>query len=67
MWTTLLGSPREIADLLLEYKRVGISQFIMSGWPEMDEVARFGREVLPLVREGEQRLLAFSEPLGYEN
>jgi len=67
VWTTLLGSPREIADLLLEYKRIGVSQFIMSGWPEMDEVARFGREVLPLVREGEQRLLAFSEPLSYEN
>jgi alkanesulfonate monooxygenase len=67
VWTTLLGSPREIADLLLEYKRVGISQFIMSGWPEMDEVARFGREVLPLVREGEQRLLAFSKPLDYQN
>jgi alkanesulfonate monooxygenase len=67
VWTTLLGTPREIADLLLEYKRVGVSQFIMSGWPEMDEVTRFGREVLPLVREGEQRLLAFSKPLDYQN
>jgi alkanesulfonate monooxygenase len=67
VWTTLLGSPREIADRLLEYKRVGVSQFIMSGWPEIDEVTRFGREVLPLVREGEQRLLAFSKPLDYQN
>lgn len=66
VWTTLLGTPREIADLLLEYKRVGVSQFIMSGWPEVDEVTRFGREVLPLVREGEERLLAFSKPLGYQ-
>jgi alkanesulfonate monooxygenase len=52
---------------LLEYKRVGITQFIMSGWPEVDEVTRFGREVLPLVREGEQRLLAFSNLLDYQN
>jgi alkanesulfonate monooxygenase len=66
VWTTLLGTPREIADLLLEYKRVGVSQFILSGWPEVDEVTRFGREVLPLIREGEQRLLAFSEPLSYQ-
>ena len=66
VWTTLLGTPREIADLLLEYKRAGVSQFIMSGWPEVDEVTRFGSEVLPLVREGEQRLLAFSKPLGYQ-
>lgn len=57
VWTTLLGTPREIADLLLEYKRAGVTQFIMSGWPEVDEVTRFGREVLPLVREGEQRSL----------
>jgi len=66
VWITLLGSPREIADLLLEYKRVGVSQFIMSGWPEVEEVTRFGSEVLPLVREGEQRRLAFSEPVGYQ-
>jgi alkanesulfonate monooxygenase len=66
VWTTLLGTPREIADLLLEYKRAGVSQFIMSGWPEVDEVTRFGREVLPLVREGERGLLAFSEPLDYQ-
>lgn len=66
VWTTLLGTPREIADLLLEYKRVGVSQFIMSGWPEVDEVTRFGREVLPLIREGEERLLAFSKPVGYQ-
>jgi alkanesulfonate monooxygenase len=67
VWTTLLGTPREIADLLLEYKRVGVSQFIMSGWPEVDEVTRFGQEVLPLVRKGEQRLPAFSNPLDYQN
>jgi alkanesulfonate monooxygenase len=57
VWTTLLGTPREIADRLLEYKRVGVTQFIMSGWPEIDEVIRFGREVLPLVREGESTSL----------
>jgi alkanesulfonate monooxygenase len=67
VWTTLLGTPREIADLLLEYKRVGITQFIMSGWPEVDEVTRFGKEVLPLVREGEKRPLVFSKPPSYSN
>ena len=57
VWTTLLGTPREIADGLLEYKRVGVTQFIMSGWPEVDEVTRFGKEVLPLVREEESAFL----------
>jgi alkanesulfonate monooxygenase len=55
VWTTLLGSPDELAEAILEYKRIGVSQFIMSGWPEVDEVAAFGREVLPLVREAERR------------
>ena len=55
VWTTLLGTPVEIADALLAYKAIGVTQFIMSGWPELDEVGIFGREVLPLVREAERR------------
>jgi alkanesulfonate monooxygenase len=54
VWTTLLGSPAEVAAALLEYKEIGVTQFIMSGWPETDEVAGFGRDVLPLVRQAEQ-------------
>jgi alkanesulfonate monooxygenase len=53
VWTTLLGSPNEIADALLEYKRIGVTQFIFSSWPETAEVERFGREVVPLVRDRE--------------
>jgi len=53
VWTTLLGTPEEIAEALLEYKRIGVSQFIMSGWPELNEVMTFGREVVPLVRKAE--------------
>jgi alkanesulfonate monooxygenase len=48
-----LGTPREVADAFLEYKRIGVTDFIISGWPELDEADTFGREVLPLVREGE--------------
>lgn len=55
VWTTLLGTPRVIADALLEYKRIGVTQFIMSGWPELDTVVAFGREVLPLVRAAEAK------------
>ena len=50
VWTTLLGTPREIADALLEYERIGVTEFIISGWPEVDTIETFGREVLPLVR-----------------
>src|SRR6202140_4841871 len=34
VWTTLVGTPSEIAVALLEYKEIGITQFIMSGGPE---------------------------------
>jgi len=53
VWTTLLGSPEEIAGAFIEYKKIGVTDFIMSGWPELDEVDRFGRDVLPLVRNAE--------------
>lgn len=52
---TLLGSPQELAENFLEYKRIGVTQFIISGWPKLDEMLIFGREVLPLVRDMEGR------------
>lgn len=51
---TLLGSPSGIAESFLAYKCIGISQFIISGWPKLDEMVIFGREVLPLIREAEK-------------
>jgi len=50
---TLLGSPAELAQRFLEYKRIGVTQFIISGWPKLDEMLIFGREVLPLIRKAE--------------
>ena len=38
----------------MEYKEIGISQFLFMGWPDLDEMTFFGREILPLVREREQ-------------
>jgi alkanesulfonate monooxygenase len=52
----LVGGPEEISSALMEYKQVGISQFLFMGWPDLDEMNYFGREVLPLVREKEQAL-----------
>ena len=55
VWTTLLGSPQELAESFLAYKQLGVSEFIISGWPEVDEVDIFGREVLPLIRRAEEQ------------
>lgn len=51
VWTTLLGSPQELAEAFLDYERIGVTEFIMSGWPEVETVNVFGREVWPLIRQ----------------
>lgn len=50
----LVGSPEEIAASIMEYREIGITQFIFSGWPKLDEMIYFGREVLPLIRQRER-------------
>ena len=50
----LVGTPEEVASTIMEYNEVGISQFILSGWPKLDEMVYFGKEVLPLVRAKER-------------
>lgn len=52
----LVGSTEEVASAFLEYKAIGISQFILAGWPKLEEMVRFGREVLPLIRKKELEL-----------
>ena len=49
----LVGTPKDVASAIVEYKKAGISQFILSGWPKLDEMIRFGSEVIPLVRAEE--------------
>ena len=49
----LVGTPEEVASAVMEYRTVGVTQFILSGWPKLDEMLRFGRDVLPLIRTRE--------------
>ena len=51
VWTTLIGTPDELASAFLEYKRIGVTEFIISGWPEVDTVDLFGREILPRINQ----------------
>lgn len=51
--TALVGSYAEIADLIEEYAAVGISEFVLSGYPHLEEAYWFGEGVLPeLERRG---------------
>jgi alkanesulfonate monooxygenase len=49
----LLGTPEDVAAELLAFRAAGVTHFILSGWPTGEELLRFGRDVLPLVRKAE--------------
>ncbi len=51
--TALVGSHREVADRIEEYASLGIDEFILSGYPHLEEAYWFGEGVLPeLARRG---------------
>lgn len=50
----IVGGAAEVVDAIMEYRDIGISQFLFMGWPDIDEMTFFGREILPLIREREQ-------------
>src|SRR6266567_1655198 len=48
--TALVGSHVEVADRIEEYARLGLSEFILSGYPHLEEAYWFGEGVLPILR-----------------
>ena len=49
--TALVGSHTEVADRIEEYAALGISEFIMSGYPHLEEAYWFGEGVLPILSQ----------------
>ncbi|MEU1216873.1 LLM class flavin-dependent oxidoreductase [Streptomyces sp. NPDC005790] len=45
--TALVGSHEEIAERIEEYHRLGIDEFVLSGYPHLEEAYWFGEGVLP--------------------
>jgi alkanesulfonate monooxygenase len=58
----LLGSYDEVADQIRELGELGITHYILHGWPKWDEMRRFGTEVLPRVRDRDRATAAFARP-----
>ena len=45
--TALVGSYVEVADRIIEYSNLGLSHFIFSGYPDLEEAFHFGEGVVP--------------------
>ncbi|MBE7194465.1 LLM class flavin-dependent oxidoreductase [Gordonia polyisoprenivorans] len=48
--TAFVGSHAEVADLIAQYRAIGIDHFILSGQPHIEEAFWFAEGVAPLVR-----------------
>ncbi|HEX4344228.1 MAG TPA: LLM class flavin-dependent oxidoreductase, partial [Solirubrobacteraceae bacterium] len=48
--TALVGSHEEVADRIAEYHERGIDEFILSGYPHLEEAYRVGEGVMPVLR-----------------
>ena len=47
--TALVGSHAEVADLIGQYHDVGIEEFVLSGYPHLEEAYWFGEGVRPIL------------------
>ncbi|WP_055564322.1 LLM class flavin-dependent oxidoreductase [Streptomyces atriruber] len=49
--TALVGSHAEVAERIVEYQKLGIEEFVLSGHPHLEEAYWFGEGVLPRLAE----------------
>jgi len=50
--TCLVGTPRQVADAMLRYYRLGVSSFLIRGFDPLGDTTEFGRELIPMVKQG---------------
>jgi alkanesulfonate monooxygenase len=58
--TALVGSHEQVADRIAEYNELGIDEFILSGYPHLEEAYQAGEGLLPVLRR--RGLLAAPSP-----
>ena len=47
--TAIVGTPEQVSSELLKYWHVGVDEFILSGFPHLEECTRVANDVLPLL------------------
>ncbi|WP_029686575.1 LLM class flavin-dependent oxidoreductase [Tatumella saanichensis] len=49
--TSLVGTPDQVADALLDYYDLGVRNFLIRGFDPLNDALDYGKELLPLTRE----------------
>ena len=49
--TSLVGTPEQVADALLDYYDLGITTFLIRGFDPLDDAIDYGRTLIPFTRE----------------
>jgi alkanesulfonate monooxygenase len=53
--TALVGTPEQVAEAMLRYCDLGITTLLLKGFDPVPDALEFGKELLPMVREGAER------------
>ncbi|MBA2871674.1 alkanesulfonate monooxygenase [Anoxybacillus calidus] len=66
--TALVGDPETVAKRLLEYQKMGINRFILSGYPHLEEAYRVAELLFPLLPldHGKKKEIVQGEVIGNE-
>ncbi|MGF6543259.1 alkanesulfonate monooxygenase SsuD/methylene tetrahydromethanopterin reductase-like flavin-dependent oxidoreductase (luciferase family) [Paraburkholderia youngii] len=48
--TSLVGTPQQVSDALVEYHKLGVTTFLIRGFDPLEDALAYGRDLLPLVR-----------------
>lgn len=58
--TSLVGTPEQVADALLDYYDLGVTTFLIRGFDPVQDAIDYGRDLIPLTR----KLIAEKRPQG---
>jgi alkanesulfonate monooxygenase len=50
----LVGSADDLVDAICEYRDIGVTEFLFTGFPDLEQMRFFGAEILPKVRQRER-------------
>jgi alkanesulfonate monooxygenase len=60
--TALVGTPHQVADALMAYRRAGVDAVLIRGFDPLNDVVDWGRELVPALREQAARTPVGASP-----